>query len=213
MTHAKDIKFWNKIARKYAKDPIADERAYSQTLDRIRSYLKPTDKLLEIGCGTGTTALSLAPSVAHITGTDLSQEMIKIAQEKQSAQGVNNATFRVMDAQNSDASDKYQTILALNLLHLVPDLSASLNSVHAALAPNGLFISKTVCMPTAKGRFGFWVITRIIPLARLIGKAPYAKIPEIHDLETIITQHGFEIIECGNYPENPPRRFIVAKKL
>lgn len=212
MTNAKDIKFWNKIARKYAQDPIADEQAYAQTLDRIKSYVKETDTILEIGCGTGTTALILAPSVAHITGTDLSQEMITIAQEKQTSQSIKNATFRTFDAQKPNSTHQYQAVLALNLLHLVQDLSATLAGVHSALDTNGLFISKTVCMPTAKGRIGFWLLTRIIPLARMIGKAPFARIPEIHNLESSISEHGFEFIECGNYPENPPRRFIVARK-
>ena len=54
------------FAPKYAKSPIKDVPAYEYTLGRTRSYLKPTDAVLELGCGTGGTALKLADAVAHL---------------------------------------------------------------------------------------------------------------------------------------------------
>ena len=74
-----DERFWNRVARKYAALPIADVAGYERSLERTRSYLRPTDKVLEFGCGTGGTALKLAPSVASIVATDISGEMIAIA--------------------------------------------------------------------------------------------------------------------------------------
>lgn len=212
MTHAKDIKFWDRISRKYAKNPIADMAAYEYTLDRTISHLKPTDNVLEIGCGTGSTALKLAPHVAHITGTDIAQGMITIAKERQSEQNIKNASFATKSATDLPTTQKYDAIVAMNMLHLVSDLPATLRAVHSALDQDGVFISKTVCYPQKKGRLGFKLLMKIVPIARLIGLAPFANIPEIETLEQAITDQGFDIIECGNYPENPPRRFIVAKK-
>ena len=70
--------FWNKTAEKYAATPIKDMASYEETLTRTRGYLGPEDNVLELGCGTGTTALKLAPSVAHLTGSDISEGMIAI---------------------------------------------------------------------------------------------------------------------------------------
>ena len=53
--------FWDSAADKYARKPIGNEAAYAQTLDRTRAYLSSDQHVLEIGCGTGTTALKLAP--------------------------------------------------------------------------------------------------------------------------------------------------------
>ena len=59
------MKFWDGIAEKYAKRPISDMAAYEYTLGRTRSYLKPEDQVLELGCGTGSTALLLAGDVLN----------------------------------------------------------------------------------------------------------------------------------------------------
>src|SRR5262245_51026994 len=92
---ANDARFWDRIARKYAADKIADVAGYERTLEHTRRHLKASDKVLEFGCGTGTTALKLAPFVARIVATDISSEMIAIAREKASAEGVRNVEFEV----------------------------------------------------------------------------------------------------------------------
>ncbi|MEM6403851.1 MAG: SAM-dependent methyltransferase, partial [Cyanobacteria bacterium P01_D01_bin.116] len=50
-------KFWDNIAEKYSKDPIADEAAYQKKLQVTQEYFKPDMEVLEFGCGTGGTAI------------------------------------------------------------------------------------------------------------------------------------------------------------
>jgi len=64
--------FWDRVARKYAADPIADMAGYEATLRRVQTLLTDDQDVLEIGCGTGTTALRLAPSVRRMLATDVS---------------------------------------------------------------------------------------------------------------------------------------------
>ena len=52
MTQA--AQFWDKVADKYSKQPIADEAAYQQKLAVTRNYFRPDMEVLEIGCGTGS---------------------------------------------------------------------------------------------------------------------------------------------------------------
>ena len=95
MSLSKDAAFWSKTARKYAADPIRNMDGYLNTLERTKSYLKADDNVLEIGGGTGSTALLIAPHVATITASDLAPGMIEIANEKRAEEGVENITFQV----------------------------------------------------------------------------------------------------------------------
>ena len=53
-------KFWDKLAKKYAKRPIKNIQAYNETMEHTKSHLSAEDKVLEVGCGTGSSALLLA---------------------------------------------------------------------------------------------------------------------------------------------------------
>ncbi|MHA6261862.1 class I SAM-dependent methyltransferase [Arenibacterium sp. CAU 1754] len=202
-------RFWDKIAAKYARRPVGNQTAYEETLERTRSHLSQDDSVLELGCGTGTTALLLADAVGHITATDFSSEMIAIAQEKLTADTAQNVTFQQATAAADDApANSLDAVLAFNLLHLLPDLEPVLRAANRQLKPGGLFISKTICL----GHGGWKYRLLIVPM-RLLGMAPHIGFLKISDLEQRIAAQGFKIIETGNYPAKPPSRFIVARKL
>ena len=67
---AQATQFWDKIAEKYSQQPIADEAAYQKKLAVTRDYFRPDMEVLEIGCGTGSTAILHAPYVKHIIKID-----------------------------------------------------------------------------------------------------------------------------------------------
>lgn len=202
-------KFWDGVADKYARQPIKDEGAYAQTLDRIRSYLRERDKVLEVGCGTGSTALKLAPQVKHLQATDLSGRMIEIARDKASTQKVANVTFSTMAVgRGVDAGGPFDVVMGLNLLHLVEDLPGALAGLADQTTKGGLLITKTVCLGEMAS---IWRM--ILPVMQFVGKAPHVSFLQIADLDRAIEQAGFEIVETGNYPASPPNHFVVARKL
>jgi 2-polyprenyl-3-methyl-5-hydroxy-6-metoxy-1,4-benzoquinol methylase len=90
-------RFWDRHPAAYARKPVPDPRAYEQTLHRVRAHLSPNDVVLEIGCGTGTTALKLATGVREILATDYSANMIAIATAKARAEGTTNVLRRVRE--------------------------------------------------------------------------------------------------------------------
>ncbi|MGI9477164.1 MAG: class I SAM-dependent methyltransferase [Hyphomicrobiaceae bacterium] len=203
--------FWDKVADKYAKSPIADIDAYNNTLGRTRTYLKTTDRVLEIGCGTGSTALLLAPGVEHIVASDISTRMIEIASRKAADQGVSNVTFTAADLFDS-ALDQgpYDAVLAFNLLHLVEDAPGAIRHIHGLLKPGGVFISKTVCQPGKGAPLKFRLIKLLLPLMQWLGKAPYVNFMTPTEFEALMTAQGFKVVESGDRP--PPSRYIVAMK-
>ncbi|GGH21949.1 Ubiquinone/menaquinone biosynthesis C-methylase UbiE [Cribrihabitans marinus] len=214
MTGPLPADFWDRIADRYAKRPIDDPDAYQAALERTRSHLRPQDDVLELGCGTGSTALLLAPEVGRYTASDLSPRMIEIGGEKAAAEGVGNLEFIAADLSNPQLSDRPRdAVLALNLLHLLEDLPEALSRVHAMLRPGGLFISKTVCPISGRVPIKLRLMLWALPVMQWLGKAPYVNFMSTDELETAITQAGFEIIETGNYPASPPSRYVVARRL
>lgn len=207
---ANDSRFWDRAARKYAASPIADMPGYDRTLDHTRRYLKSTDTVFEFGCGTGTTALNLAPSVARIVASDVSGEMIAIAREKAQAQGCANVAFEVA---TPDAAPwpyvTFDAALSFNVLHLVAARAAALGGVRRLLKPGGLFISKTPCLKEMNP-----FIRVAVPLMQALGQAPYVAFFSAEELECEIGAAGFEIVERDHHGSRrkDPRLFLVARK-
>jgi ubiquinone/menaquinone biosynthesis C-methylase UbiE len=207
------VKFWNKIAAKYAKTPIKDLDAYHYTLERTQSYLTQKDRVLELGCGTGSTALLLAGGVAEITATDLSDKMIEVGRTKATQQGIANVKFAASDIYDPGFTQgPYDAVMAFNLLHLLEDTEDALARIANLVKPGGYFISKTVTKPQG-APLRLRLMLMLLPLAQRLGKAPFVKFMSISELEGHITQAGFQIIETGNHPATPPpSRYIVARK-
>lgn len=203
-----DAAFWDKLAPNYAKSPIANPDAYEETLARVRTYLKPDANVLELGCGTGSTALKLVDNVATYEATDISQGMIDIANAKLEGLTGKHPSFRAAGTGATEyASSAPDTVLAFNLLHLLPNLEATLKMVHDLLPEDGVFISKSPALSEK------WYYRPLIGAMRLIGKAPYVRTFGVDELDTLVTKAGFRIVETGLYPPTTPSRFIVARKV
>jgi len=210
MSIASDARFWDRSSRKYAKGAIADRAGYERTLDRTRALLGPGDRVLELGCGTGTTALRLAGDVQDYLATDISAGMIAIANQKHAAGPIAALVFRTATAEAlmPDAA-RFNAVLGFNYLHLVRDLPGTLRRIHALLATEGLFISKTPCVGDMNP-----LIRLALPAMRAIGKAPYAGVFRAADLSQQICAAGFDILATESHAtkRNDNRPYIVARK-
>lgn len=189
MSTATDARFWDRASRKYAIGAIADQAGYERTLDRTRSLLGSADSVLELGCGTGTTALRLAGDVHDYLATDISAGMIAIAHEKHTAGPVPALVFRTATAEalTPDVAP-FNAVLGFNYLHLVRDLPGTLRRIHALLAAEGLFITKTPCV----GDMTPLIRLALLPAMRAIGKAPYAGVFRAAELSQLICAAGFD---------------------
>lgn len=199
--------FWDSLAERYAAKPVANEDAYVRKLKKTREYLQPDSEVLELGCGTGSTSLTHAPYVRHIRATDFSSKMIEIASNKALAAGVENVDF-VCSAVNKESvsTARYDAILMLSLLHLLPDWSATIKAAHRMLKPRGVLITSTVCMND-----GYAFMRLLAPLGRRVGLLPQLSFFTRTDLEDAIFEAGFTI-EYVWQPEPKKGVFLVARK-
>jgi len=211
MSIASDARFWDRTSRKYAKGAIADPAGYERTLDRTRSLLGPGDRVLELGCGTGTTALRLAGGVQDYLATDVSTGMIAIANERHAADPIPGLVFSAATAETlAPDATQFNAVLGFNYLHLVRDLPGTLRRIHALLAAEGLFVSKTPCVGDMNPLIRF-----VLPAMRAIGKAPYAGVFRTADLRQHLYAAGFDILAVESHATkgNDNRPYIVARKM
>jgi len=166
---SKDDLFWDKLAERYAKQPIANLASYERKLEVTKARLSPTDVILDIGCGTGSLALELAPHVAEVHALDFSAEMIRIGERKASDQHVTNITFHQTTLEEVDGfrPEQFDGICAYNILHLVGDRTDTLQRVFSLLKPGGFFISSTACLGESLVPY-----TPLLAVMRWLGKAP-----------------------------------------
>lgn len=211
MTLASDMRFWDRAAQKYAKAKIGDPAGYERTIERVRALLAPHDRVLELGCGTGTTALRLASGVHSYLATDISPKMIAIAEEKHAAGPIAGLSFRAETAQSlSGSTTPFTTVLGFNYLHLVRDLPGTLRHVHDLLAPQGVFISKTPCL----GDMNMLIRSVLLPAMRAVGKAPHVTVFRAAALSAQLQAAGFDILATEGHASRgrDTRPFIVARK-
>ncbi len=200
-------KFWDRIAERYSKQPIADEAAYQKKLQVTREYFQPDMKVLEFGCGTGSTAIAHAPYVKHIHAIDISSKMIEIAQAKADAINVENVTFEQATIEEFSACDQtLDAVLGLSILHLVENKEQVIAKVYKMLKPGGLFVTSTACIGDTMKIFKV-----IVPIAKFLGFMPLVKVFTTRELENSLTDAGF-VIDYQWQPGKGKAVFIVAKK-
>ena len=199
-------KFWDRIAKRYANKPVGNEAAYQRKLAKTREYFRPDMEVLEIGCGTGSTAIAHAPYVRHICATDVSDKMIGIAQGKAAAAGVGNVSFEALAVEDIDvARESVDAVLALSVLHLLEDKEAVIVRIHDMLRPSGIFVSNTVCLGDSMRWFRF-----VAPIGRWLGVFPLIRIFTSAELEKSLESAGFAI-EHAWRPDKTVI-FIIARK-
>ena len=203
----RSAKFWNRVAQRYANSPVSDEASYQRKLQVTREYLKPSMKMVEFGCGTGSTALAHSDYVQHIEANDISSRMIEIAEAKRVKNGIKNVNFRVSSIEDSNIPDNsVDAVLAMSLLHLLEDKESSLGTVYKILKPGGIFVSSTPCLGDTMKFFKY-----IGPIGTFFGLMPLVKVFNQSELISSIIDAGFSV-EYSWSPGKGKAVFIIAKK-
>lgn len=106
--------------------------------------LRPGERVLDLACGTGLVTLAAARAVApsgHALGTDLSGEMVALAAQQAQQQGVSNADFVRMDAEQLAVADgSVDAVLCSLGLMYVPQPERVLREARRVLRPGGRLV-------------------------------------------------------------------------
>jgi len=110
----------------------------------VRSYLKRTDRVLDIGTGGGEIFLSLAPSIGKGIGVDNNPVMIETAKGNQSRLVARNIEFIEMDGSNLNLEANGFDVVLLRHLRVY------VGEILRVLRPGGYFITQMVGKRSSK---------------------------------------------------------------
>jgi ubiquinone/menaquinone biosynthesis C-methylase UbiE len=165
--------------------------------------VKPGQRVLDVGCGTGYFARLLAASVGAdglAVGVDASPEMIRYASHQ--ARRVRNAQFQLGAAESlSFPAEHFDVVVSSLFMHHLPaDLQpVALTEMWRVLRPGGTLLIAEASVPRA---------FPLRLLARLHGYDRMAR--AVRDLEQMIAAAEFDQVRGGQAP--PWLRYVRAVK-
>ncbi len=168
------------------------------------SEIKPGDRVLEVGVGTGLN-LPLYPRDCHITGIDISAEMLQKARERSKDLRLSNVTLGLMDASNLEFPDNsFDHVLATYVVSAVPDPLKTLTEMRRVCRPNGHLVIlnhfrsenpilgavEWILAPMCT-RIGFKTDLKLTPLLEKAALSP----DQIHRVN-VMMMNGWRLVRC-----------------
>lgn len=122
--------------------------------------LRPGERVLDIGTGTGVVALAASREVrptGHVVGVDLSEGMLRTATDRAGAAGLlDSIEFSQMDAEALDISDgSFDVVLSLFALLHFPNPVKALSEMYRVLRPGGRLVVAVGSGPPKASWAGF----------------------------------------------------------
>ena len=173
-------------------------------LDWIRRRVKLAgSKVVDIGCGGGILAESVANAGATVTGIDMAEGPLSVARLHQIESGV-EVDYRQMTAEAlaSEEAGLYDLVTCLEMLEHVPDPSAVIRSCAQLLKPGGDVVFSTINRNPKSFLFaivGAEYVLRLLPK----GTHEYEKFIRPSELEEWARTAGLELVASIGMLYNP----------
>jgi ubiquinone/menaquinone biosynthesis C-methylase UbiE len=182
----------------------------------IAARLKPGDRVLDLGCGTGALAIRLARRGCQVTGVDSSAAMLGQARRRARQESLEGqVVFREMGVVELDTAFEDASLDAVVSTLLFSELSEdemdyALTECRRVLKPGGqLLIADEVLPDSALGRLGTFLLR--LPFALLAFVLTQNTTHRVAGLGDRIEQAGFRMLEVCCYLAGTLRLFAAEK--
>jgi len=143
----------DQFAKQAASYAALINRSKDTTLPWLLEAIKPmlSDRLLDVGCGTGRFAVTLASLVEKVIGIDLTAEMLKQARQLQTEAGLTNIEWQCGDVANLPFVEGEFTIVTCRaMLHHVVEPARVLAEMSRVCAVGGHMMAMDLTPPREK---------------------------------------------------------------
>jgi len=154
--------------------------------------LQPTDRVLDLGCGTGWASRRMARVSAEVIGLDVADEMLRRAE--QTSTGVNNVRYVWGSAEKIPAADNaFDKVLSVESFYYYADQGKALDELRRVITPGGrLFILINLYKDNHYSLR--WVTELKVPVQAL-SEAEYI---------ALLQAHGFRGVTAQRIPDRSP---------
>ncbi len=131
---------FGRAAARYAESPV---HAGGPDLDALleAAALAGRERVLDLGCGVGHTALAVSERAAEVVGVDLTAPMLEVARELARGRGARNVRFVRADVEQLPFGDgAFDVVTSRFSAHHYPSPAKALLEAARALAPGGIFL-------------------------------------------------------------------------
>jgi SAM-dependent methyltransferase len=142
--NAAQAEFWNsQAARGRADQHQRTDRVLAPLLEALMTAAapQPGERVLDIGCGSGTTVLELAARVGpsgHVSGADIAAPSVAQAQRRIAAAGLRQAEVIVADAStHAFPATSFDLVCSRLGVMFFADPTAALRNIRRAIKPSG----------------------------------------------------------------------------
>lgn len=140
------------VQSKTVKD---DNFTYRLLLEVLNKYIKPKDKILDIGCGAGTIALYFANKRHSVLGIDISDKAIKAATESAKIIKLKNISFEVHNFPDETPIGKFDFIIFSEVIEHLRDDELAIHEINRLLTPKGRVLISTPSVNAPLHKLGY----------------------------------------------------------
>lgn len=102
------------------------------------------DRVLDVGCGTGASALPAAEAVGpsgRVFGIDIAEAMLERARDKAAARSLENVSFHVVDMTDpEDPDQRYDAVISVFSLFFTADMERQVATLWRSLGRHGRLV-------------------------------------------------------------------------
>lgn len=133
---------YEEFARVY--DSVMDDSLYDQWFDfSLRHFPEDTKRIMELACGTGILSVKFEQAGFDVTGVDLSEEMLTIA-ERRAREANSKVTFELGDMRNLEPGGEFDAITCFSdsicYMQNLSDVKRVCDGVYNNLREGGAFL-------------------------------------------------------------------------